>query len=311
MLHRMGDGISPVPRGRAGLPLAHRLTRWTLAAALALPAALTAGCGGGPAAPAGARPTAVVDASRLRLPLDRYLLSPDESALVARGYRVLLAECMDRFGLSGPPEPPRSEGPHTWGERRYGITDLALAAQAGYRVSTHPPVPVARPSANDDPRTLTALTGRGAPTVNGRPVPPGGCSDETDRRLRADAPTGADEYLAQRLDQDSYFRSERDPRVQKAAQAWSACMRGHGLRYPTPLSAPADPRFRNWPVSRLEITTATTDIACKRQTNLVGIWSGVEADLQRAGIAAHRDALEKVRLTNEAQLRVVSDLHLR
>jgi hypothetical protein len=87
-------------------------------------------------------------------------------------------------------------------------------------------------------------------------------------------------------------------------------MRGRGHHYPTPLAAAADPRFRRGPVSSSEIATARDDIACKRQTNLVGVWSAAEADLQRADIAAHRPALERLRRSNDAQLRVVHDLHL-
>jgi hypothetical protein len=285
-----------------------------MVAALAVPAALGAGCGRAPAHPAAglaaASPPVLVDASRLRLPLDRYLLSPHESDLVARAYRVLLTQCEQRFGIAGPPEPPEPAGPGTSNERRYGITNRALAASAGFRMSTPAAVSTPKPTEPADPRTLDVLTGTGRQVVDGRPVPPGGCSGEAKRRLNAGAPAGVDRYLAQRLSRDSYFDSERDRRVQAVLRAWSDCMRGHGFDYPTPLAAAADPRFRNGPVSPAEITVATTDVDCKRRTNVVGVWSTVEADQQRPDITAHQDALEQLRLANEAQLRVTHGLDL-
>ncbi|SNQ45604.1 conserved hypothetical protein [Frankia canadensis] len=318
MPHPSGGGEHPVLRGRTGLARSRRMTwrvtRRALAAALSLPCVLVAGCGSQPSRPAAATPpspAAVVDASRLRLPLDRYLLSPDQSELVARAHRTVLAECMHRFGVAGPPRPPRPDGPRTWEERRYGITDLDLASRTGYRTSTRPPAPVTRPSGLDDPQTLAVLTGRGDRVIGGRPVPPGGCAGETRRRLTAGAPTSVEETdLPQWLGRDTYLTSRRDRRVQAAQRAWSTCMREHGYHYATALDAPADPRFKGLPVSALEITTARTDIACKRRTDLVGVWFAVEADLQRASIATHRDALERIRLTNEAQLRAADGLHL-
>ncbi len=301
-------------RGAAAAPF-RDIARWALAAALTVPAMVGAACGGAGANPAAgvtaAIPPVVTDASRLRLPLDRYLLSPHDADLAARGYRVLLRRCEQRFGITGPPEPPPGAGPRTANERRYGITDRRLAATAGFRVSTDPPVSVAKPTEPADPRTLEVLTGEGHHVVDGQPVPPGGCSGEARRGMRAGAPAGVDRFLAQRLSQDSYFRSQRDPRVQAVLRTWSDCMRGHGFRYPTPLAAAGDPHFRTGPVTPTEKSAATADLDCKATTNLIGIWSSVEADLQRSAITANRDALDTLLRANDAELRVVHSLDLR
>jgi hypothetical protein len=282
---------------------------------LAITAAVTTGCGSASEhtathAPAAA-PSAPADGAGLVLPLDRYLLGPHDTVRVARAYRVLLNDCASGFGITPPPDPPAAPLPRTWDERRYGITDLTLAAAAGYRLSVHPPPVVPRPTSASNPHTLDVLTGRGAHVVAGRTVPAGGCSGEATRHLNAGAPRDADPDLAQNLSQRSYFRSKSDQRVLAAQRSWSTCMNGHGYHYPDPLAAAADKRFRSWPVTPLEIATAKADIACKNQTDLVGIRSAVESDLQRADIAANRPALEKVSRVNDAQLAVVRALGLR
>ncbi|EIV96582.1 hypothetical protein [Frankia sp. QA3] len=322
MPHQAGRlGRQHAPHRRATVEWLDLAARWAPAATLAtlaMAATLVAGCGStrspAPAAST-ARPPVLLDGASLHLPLDRYLLGPRESATVAQAYRTLLAQCTRRFGLPDPrPRPVTSDQPATLNERRYGITDAALAATAGYRVSkprptSIPPTP-AGSATTPDPRTLDILTGRHAGTVDGRPIPDGGCSGEAKRRLNAGAPAGTDPDLAQRLSQTSYFAAGRDGRVQEVLRAWSACMRTHGLRYSSPLTAAADPRFRTGPVSATETAVAATDIACKRQTNLVGVWFSVESELQRPGLAANRNALERIRQTNQIQLKVARSLGL-
>ncbi|WP_261570585.1 hypothetical protein [Frankia gtarii] len=313
--------------GRLGRqhPPRPRTARWRLAPAarwapaVALAAAFVSGCGSprsvAPAAVSAASPPVVLDGAALRLPLDRYLLGPRESASVAQAYRALLDQCTRRFGLPDPRlRAVDAALPATLNERRYGITDAALAATAGYRVSKPRPVsssPMpAESTTPPDPRTLDILTGRHSGAVDGRPIPDGGCSGEAKRRLNAGAPGGPDldPDLAQRLSQTSYFASGRDRRVQDVQRAWSACMRTHGLRYSSPLAAAADPRFRTGPVSATETAVAATDIACKKKTNLVGVWFSVESELQRPGLAANRKTLEKIRQTSQIQLKVARGL---
>ncbi|ABW11799.1 conserved hypothetical protein [Parafrankia sp. EAN1pec] len=316
----------PAPRRWIDARWPRRAARCLLASAL-VPAAFGAGCGAAAPQPAATvsatSPPALLEGAALHLPLDRYLLGPRESEAVARSYRILLAECMHRFGLPSPQRSGAVDGPATLNERRYGITDLEQARATGFRVSEPGPDSGADPESGPskpggpagsagpvDPRTLEVLTGTGGGTVAGQAVPDGGCSGEAQRRLTAGAPPVEDMYLAQRLAQDSYVDSGRDPRVRAALRAWSGCMHGHHFDYPTPLAAAGDPRFRSGPVSAAEITVATTDIACKRQTNLVGVWFTVESEIQRPEVAANREPLERIRRTNEIQLKVARSLGL-
>ncbi|MEJ3743699.1 hypothetical protein WEI85_10455 [Actinomycetes bacterium KLBMP 9797] len=264
--------------------------------------------GTGPAAPGAADP---------RLPLDPYQLSPPQWAQVTRAYRAFVAQCMRRFRLTSPEPTAAPEAPRTLNERRYGVADAAAATVAGYRLSPRdsPPKPT---TGTPDPATLTVLTGdpkiggtkAGTGTrpliVNGERVPDGGCVGEARRRLNTGAPVVADMFLAQRLAQESYGRSEQDPRVRAVLRAWSDCMRARGFDYPTPMKAAADQRFAG-KLSALEITTATADVACKRQTDLVAVWSTVEAEIQGRMLGANRPALERIKQANAAQLRVARD----
>lgn len=246
-----------------------------------------------PASPGGVDP---------RLPLDRYLLAPRESELVAQAFRTLVGQCMRGFGITSPQGSSGQQGPATRNERRYGITDPRLAATDGYRLANQTSAAVpARPRESADPRARQVLTGMPAGTVNGHPVLPEGCAGEARLRLNKGAPGGTDPDTAMRLAQDSFFESERDPRVRAVVRAWSDCMRRHGHNYPTPLAAAADPRFRG-AVSPTEIAVATTDITCKTETDLVGVWSSVETEVQRPVVESNRPALENIRRTNEIQL---------
>ncbi|WP_157475212.1 hypothetical protein [Parafrankia sp. EUN1f] len=84
-------------------------------------------------------------------------------------------------------------------------------------------------------------------------------------------------------------------------------MRIAGFNYADPFGPPADPRFAG-ALSPTEITVAKSDVACKKQANLVGAWSGVESEIQRGLISEHSADLEKIRQANEAQLRFVVTL---
>lgn len=268
---------------------------------------LTAGCTASNTGPAPSAVPRVVDGSTLRLPLDDYLLTGPEAALVAQARRVLMGQCLRPFGMSVPEQAAGQPGPPTLNERRYGITKADQARHAGYRLpGDRPERP--RQGGTPDPLLLGVITGTGPAVVHGVRVPAGGCLVQVNARLDRGEPRPADTDLAQRLTQDSFFASHGDSRVQAAIQAWSACMRTRGFSYPDPLRAAADPRFQAGPVTRIEIQTATADLACKQQVNLVGIWYAVEAAAQRGTVAANAPALERIRAMNRTHLAVAHSL---
>jgi hypothetical protein len=287
------------PRARRHAP--------ALFAALAL--ALLAGCarpaaaGPHPASPDRAGPEpALLATAGLRLPLDAYLPSVAETSRLAQANRALLRACMAEFGLSYDATAPAAVGPRTWNERRYGLSD---PAQVGYWPQDR--LAPARPRHAPQPAAVAAaLTGSGAAVVNGRRVPAGGCAAGAYRRLTAHDPPGADRYLAQRLSSDSFLASRRHPAVRAATLAWSRCLRAAGFDYATPLDPPGDSRFQGPVATPLEIATARADIACKRQTNLAGIWFAAESVAQAALVAANRTSLRRGRDAYDAELAVAA-----
>ena len=234
----------------------------------------------------------LLDTSKLKLPLDNYLLTPDEIDLASKAHRELIRRCMQRFHTPITiPEPPASPGPKTANERRYGLTNLA-GAKVGYSL----PEPGGRPSGTRAEPILTAkarvvFTGEGANPPSG--LPKGGCSAEARRRLTPLDPSTKkplDDDLPQRLSVDSFQRSQDDTRVQAAFTDWSKCMQTKGHQYKSPFDPPADPKFQP-PGSTQELKTAEDDLACKASTNLVGRWYAIESAYQTALITDHKAEL--------------------
>lgn len=246
----------------------------------------------------------MLNSADLKLPLDAYRFSLAQLRPLGQAHRVLVRQCMLRFGLDyRAPEPPPQGGPRTWNERRYGVTDAATAARQGYELvdrSANRPRSGASRRRTRDTRELSVLIGRTDRSINGMKVPAGGCVGDANRRLAGTGP--ADRDLAQRLALNSYYRSQQDSRVQAAIRRWSGCMKAKGFDYAGPLDPPGDPRFQDGLPPR-EIETATADVACKKRTNMVGVWFTVESAYQGRQIERNREALTQIKQANAAQLR--------
>src|SRR5262249_34663169 len=128
--------------------------------------------------------------------------------------------------------------------------------------------------------------------ANGHPLPDDGCIGEAGRQLRGTSPN-QDWTYAENLATDAHRRSENDSRVLAAMSAWSTCMKGKGYRY----ARSGDPNNQNWPEppGPAEIAVATADVACKLQTNLVGIWFAVETAYQLRAIDQNASQLNEVK----------------
>jgi hypothetical protein len=289
-----------------------RPVRWVFRAALVALAVSAAGCAGTGATDrqdagdgASGRMPVLLRTADLRLPLDDYIPSLADAGRLARAGRLLVRRCMGELGFGdyAASEPAPTAGPRTWNERRYGLADPAQAAH-GYWSASRTAAAVRRVPTVATAEEGDAVTGR-ARVVNGRPVPAGGCGSEAQRRLTAHDPPGADRYLAQHLITDSFFGSQRDSRVRAVTAEWAGCMRVAGYSYAAPLDPPRDQRFQG-AVTALEVAVAEADIACKRQTNLVGVWFTVESAQQRSLIEANRPALELAGTAFRAELAVAA-----
>jgi len=282
-----------------------RRRTWLAAGALAMLVLTGAGCAKpGTAASREAPAPALLRTADLSLPLDAYQASTAEVSVLASGYRALLHRCMARYGFDFPPPAgPGAAGPRTRNERRYGLTDPAAAASRGYRYGNGDrPTEPARPARVAlAPAEQAALTGQGGTKTAGKPGPTGGCADVASRALSARSPAGANTDLPQVLSAQSLTQSRQDPRVQAVTRQWAACMKARGYRYATPFEPAGDPRFRG-PLTAAETATAKADVACKQQTNLVGVWFAVESALQRTLIDRDATALDLAVQATKAQL---------
>jgi hypothetical protein len=196
---------------------------------------------------------------------------------------------------------------NTDNERRYGLFDPESARQRGYR-------PIARQSGGRPGQAfakdwteseLFILAGREhpgfenvetMPTDNaGKALPDGGCLSEAVTILTSGTRISPMRRttLIEGLGHESYQRAEKDSRVRAAVEAWAGCMRKVGYSYAS-IWEPNDTRWPD-PVGEQEIATATADVACKLQTNLVGIWFAVESAYQERLIEQHELELTAAR----------------
>jgi hypothetical protein len=247
--------------------------------------------------PAGAAPV-LLKSVDLHLPVEAYLLSPDEQSRLDHAQALLVQRCMRRFGLpyevgsGGAPV-----GPRDLMDRRYGVTDEAEARADGYHLGdrdprTRPSVPRADLTSRQKLVLYGTQGGPAAagatsvPRVNGAAVPPDGCAGEAHQTLVPSDQPGSDD-LARSTNGRTFTASRADPAVRKALARWSGCMKAKGYHYPDPLTAMDDKRFQGRTSNGLERAVATADVACKRQTNLIGVWFTVESAMQKKVIAQH------------------------
>ncbi|PHQ47899.1 hypothetical protein BLA24_30820 [Streptomyces cinnamoneus] len=99
----------------------------------------------------------------------------------------------------------------------------------------------------------------------------------------------ADGLIFQASDQ-----AQRDDRVRKVFADWSGCMKSKGFSYKTPVDAMSGLAADNGAAARDEKSAAVADVQCKKQNNVIGVWSFVEAGYQNKAISAHRSDLKTV-----------------
>ncbi|MEU0333865.1 hypothetical protein [Streptomyces sp. NPDC006193] len=315
--------LSPPARAR-------RARRAALAGGALLLAALTA-CSSPSSRPAG--PPALgavprtVGVAHLRLPVERYMLTPRQALDFDRASDAAVRACMRRLSMPYPPAVRLPAGSAAEREaldaytvlyRRYGLTDAVEARTWGYHAPTRvaagsgaagPSQP--KPPSRASRGVLTGTDTSGAPLTSyrGRPVPQGGCLGEAERLLGAAGPQGPGtdpEGIVTRIKADGFERSMADPRVRKVFSAWSACLRARGFTMSTPMDEV--PSANSARPSRPEIAQARADVACKARTNLVGVWFAVESAYQEAAIARHGAELGKVAKDRDLTVRAIGRL---
>lgn len=287
---------------------ARRHLRRRLSAAVVAFVVAGGGIGGlflsfGPGGPKPRPPAAQIDGviRQAYLPItDARDWTVDEQRTMHEAQFVLVSRCMRRAGFENPYIPFA----HYTLDRRYGLQDLDAARKWGYGL---PPTMVVDESAVQaytdslspkERRAFESALGGGSPdgaegAGTGDLTTPGGCTDEardtlygsTTQALRAEELR----WMSYDVESEAYFASEKDPRVQLAVGAWSDCMEERGYH----VSDLADPLeaslLAGGPVGGPEdVRLAVTVVRCNDATDLVEIWSGVEAAIQGQLLEEHR-----------------------
>ncbi|MER7702940.1 hypothetical protein ABTX81_08595 [Kitasatospora sp. NPDC097605] len=268
--------------------------------------------------PVSAAPT-IASAADKALPIDPYLLGFEQRDQLERAESVLVSRCMARFGIQyqAPPQIPTGNRPRSRTDRRYLESTAARAQANGYHAAEgdQPTAAPAPPQVSDATRMVLtgsaaagAKNGQGGQDYNGATVPKGGCVGETKDKLGANPANnnGGDAQLARDIDATARERSKTDDRVLAVFRSWSECMKSKGYDYADPIKVLDDPRWTSPTPTDVERATAVADVACKEQTNVVGVWFTVEAAYETQLIEQNAPALAQVRKDNEDRLRTAA-----
>ncbi|WP_055525270.1 hypothetical protein [Streptomyces graminilatus] len=264
----------------------------------------------------------MLDVSSLVLPIEPYLFTDRQVGRLFRAKAVLTESCMRRFGHSWPastgplPETGTLNPANT--AHRYGITDPANAARYGYHPVPGSVPPLVRnkptrtpPGPRPGPEAMLVLRGLnpdGTPAgtdSRGRRLPVGGCQGEATKALSGDPDKLGNRELVGAVNIGGYRDSQRDPRVVAVFRAWSRCMKRQNSDYvyADPTQAPGkDPKFNGPTAGPAELALASADVSCKRETNVIGVWSSVDAAYQRRAMAENQRELAAVKKDMTTQL---------
>ncbi|MFF5045018.1 hypothetical protein [Streptomyces nigra] len=259
----------------------------------------------------------------LTLPLEAYMASYEDQVTVEQAANELQQSCMKDYGIdltlprAGANPPPSDNDANI--ERRYGITDRAEAEKYGYELPpalqehtrqtmrdlsgvevevltghTKPELS----QAHEGVKTGSAFTGPGQTKparaeYNGKKLRTGGCIGWSKAQLGVQE---ADPTFVAQLAGDSLVQSMQDDKVIKAIAAWSSCMDGKGhTGLADPYKAMDQGVTHDGKPSQESIALALDDIDCKKQTELVKIWSDVETAIQDKQIADNKSQLTGIK----------------
>ncbi|MEV6053571.1 hypothetical protein [Streptomyces sp. NPDC052107] len=255
---------------------------------------------GSPAAEA-RKPPADAEQYTFRLPIAAYSYSAAEQDVIERAKNALTDSCMADFGVAYHSPAPLT-GPIS-ADRRYGISSAVEAKEYGYHLPPDPSMAAAAVSP-DIARVLygKAPDGSTETTYAGKTVPANGCRGKAVTELGAKFEEGAGASAARDISVTSYRQSEKDSHVVAAVRKWSACMKGKGLSYRSPMTAVSSFSLKSANPSEKERTTAVADISCKQETHLLDIWFTAESGIQKTMIREHRAALEGLKKDHAANV---------
>jgi hypothetical protein len=260
----------------------------------------------------------------LTLPLEPYMASYEDQVTVEQAANDLQQSCMKDYGIdltlprAGANPPPSDNDANI--ERRYGISDRAEAEKYGYELAPALQEHTTQPMRDLSGVEVEVLTGHTKPEpprapngvkagepvavpgqgtkparaeYNGKKLKTGGCVGWSKDRLGLKE---VDPVFVAQLAGDSLMRSMKEDEVIKAIAAWSSCMDGKGHKgLADPYKAMDQGVTDDGKPSQESIALAVDDIDCKKQTDLVKTWFGVESAIQNKQIADNKSRLTGIR----------------
>ncbi|MFD8632519.1 hypothetical protein [Streptomyces sp. NPDC059533] len=259
----------------------------------------------------GATPT-ITDPGQITLPTDAYMVTTAQIRQVTQAQDAVTAECMRGFGLTARPtvtlgldDAPKQRLTRSM---LYGYFDVEKAKTLGYDrgagavdqgaagngTGGAPPTAAEEIAmSGNDPTTHQPV-----PTLDGKPVPPGGCGQKGRDTLKADDLVISDSALPD----GGPKIPAGDPRIVEAYAKWSECMKGRGFDYKDPIAAVTDQKWGSaqggnagGPAGPEEIATATADVECKIANNTVGIVVAVQTAYGKKYVEANSTKLAAYR----------------
>lgn len=290
------------------------------------------GSGSGPAK-SGSRPEVsatprLSTANDKAMPLDSYLLNPQQTKTLDNAYSSLVTTCMRRFGFDySPPAATAdsgagSEAPATRTDGRFGYQSMAHAQKWGYHPEGGNPASQKGVWAREAKRLTADMRiasqgsadpkqkfGPGGQTLNGEKVPDHGCVGTARKTLtgRTEGDIG-DADLATQIKFETLVKGQEDARTQKVFARWSACMKKDGYAYPDPLKALGDSKWsKSAQPGTEEIRVAVADQKCREKDNVVGVWFAVDYAYQEQAVEDNAEALAAVRKSIDTRLKAAND----
>ncbi|CAM5540887.1 hypothetical protein SALBM135S_07845 [Streptomyces alboniger] len=233
------------------------------------------------------------------LPFDGYELSDREVHMVETAEDLLVRDCMTEQGMRWkllPVPRPGSLAPEN--RRRYGVIEPEIARVFGYHMPPDSPEVVRRQEAWKEREKLPMREQLASFGKNGT----GGCWGRAHARLRQDVPEIGSPTLNE-IRSEQWDEVWRHPDVKAVIRAWRDCMSKNRYSYRDPLGVTEDEKWAETKrPTRAELTVAKLDVRCKERTGVVGVWKGVERDLQRQTIREHAGQFKKMRVAKERRL---------
>lgn len=269
---------------------------------------------------------ALLESRSLVFPLAPYTPDSRQLGLLDEAQDVLIDQCMQRYGFRYQQRRKADAKVKQDENRRYGISDPAEAAASGYvnpqfGQTTKPPQPSLGPNEKlvlhgleVDPSLKVPMSQEEAEksdvattVVSGQKVPAGGCLRESALKLFAPTQDTVDGMIAQSHGLEAYGRAQKDSRVVAATKAWSECLGRHGYDFTDPTGMP--PGITEATLSSPQaVTMATQDVACKKETNLIGIWYTVEVAYQQRAIERNAETLDLAKKQLDARMKLAATL---